>query len=134
MADPAAGAQAADLLDHGGEQIVGMEIALHHRAGLAGQHQRDGALGGDAMVGFRQDAQLRNVGVQFLGGLGDSRGIADQDRLDQPLGSRQKRAAERIMVFRTHHHGLEPGQLRRQRDQMRKVILLLHDQHRQFAR
>ena len=85
MADAAAGAQAAVLLDHGGEQIVGMEIALHHRPGLAGQHHGDGAVGGDAMVGFRQRFALRNIGAEFFGGLADARGIADQDRLDQTL-------------------------------------------------
>ena len=50
MADPPRGAQPAVLLDHGGEQIVGMKIALHHRAGFARAHHGDRAVGGGAMV------------------------------------------------------------------------------------
>ena len=38
-----------------------------------------------------------------------------------------------LMVLGADDHGLEPGQLRGQHDQMAKMILLVDDQRRQFA-
>ena len=127
--------QTAFLLDHGREQFVGMNGALHHRAGLAGEHHGDGA------CRRRRDdrsqarsCQCRDIGAQFFGRLGDPRGIADQNRPDQAFSRRQHRAAERILILRADHDGLQRRQLRGKRDQMREMILLIDDQRRQFAR
>ena len=72
VADPAAGAQPAVFLDHGGEQIVGMKVALHHRARFARADHGHALVGGDPVVFLLDDPEWGDIGLELARRIGDA--------------------------------------------------------------
>ena len=103
VADAAAGAQPGLALGDRGQQLVGVEAALHEQLGLALAHERDGLLGRRLAVRRVDDLDAGDIDAAGLRELPDLVGRANEYGNDQsgPIGL--ERAGERGLVAGMRH-------------------------------
>ncbi len=102
VAHPARGAQSAIGVHRLGEQLVGVQAALHQGSQLALAGHRHGLCGGAVAVRRFDQGQSGNVDVVVRRETADARRRSDQHCLDQPESRRIDRALERVHAAGMH--------------------------------
>ena len=85
MAQPAIRAQPFRPADHGAEQFVRVQLALHQRLGPAFAHEFHRALGGGMGMGHVDDLEFADIEIRLVGGSSDLRFRPDENRADDAL-------------------------------------------------
>ena len=121
--------QAMVPVHHRTQEIIGVQMALHHRLGAHFMDQLAGhGGGGDIIACDINDIKPAEISPKIDRGGADGGGAAQKDRGDDALLCRKKRAAQGIGVIGADHRRDQRRQRAGTRDQRVEMAVALHDQ------
>ena len=130
MGEPTADPQAGLLVEQRAQQIIGVQMALHHCCGPPVMDQRAGPhCGGGGTV----DVDHLHAGQIMTARMGqtvDRDGVTDQDRRDDAVLCGEHRARQGVFLIRADHGGDKGGQGAGPVQQCFEMAMALHHQPR----